>query len=103
MLKNWQNIKKLIEYPSEGIISKEVHKDDKVDVSLFSMASGTEISQHTSTKQGFVHVLEGKGIFNLAGENIDMSEGVFIFLKKDIVHSLKAETDLTFLLFLCKD
>jgi len=69
-------------------------------VSLFCMAKGTDISEHTSTKQGFVHVLEGKGIFNLEGKDIIMEEGVFIFMKEDAVHSLKAEENTTFLLTL---
>jgi quercetin dioxygenase-like cupin family protein len=64
------------------------------------MAKGTEISEHTSTKQGFVYVVEGKGIFNLGGENIIMSPGVFIYLKENAVHSLKAEENTSFILVL---
>jgi len=95
-----KNIKQSIEYPSEGIISKEVIKTDKADVSLFCMAKSTEISSHTSTKQGFVQVLEGKGIFNLEGEDIEMKEGVFIFMKENAVHSLNAKENTSFLLTL---
>jgi len=97
-----KNIKELIEYPTEGIISKEVIKTDKADVSLFCMAKGTEISEHTSTKQGFVHVIEGKGIFNLERKDIEMKEGVFIFMKENAVHSLKANENTSFLLILIK-
>ena len=103
MNKNWQNLTKLIEYPKEGILSKEIIKTDRNNATLFCMASGTEISDHTSTKEGFVYVLEGNGVFNLAGKEIEMNDGIFIFLNKNVVHSLKAETDLTFLLFLGKD
>ncbi len=95
-----KNIKQLIEYPREGIISKEIKKTDKTDVSLFCMAKGTEMSEHTSTKQGFIHVLEGKGIFNLEGKDIEMKEGVFFFMKENAVHSLKAQENTSFLLML---
>ena len=97
---NIKNIKEMIEYPSEGILSKEIVKNDKLDVSLFCMAAGNEISEHTSTKQGFVYVVEGKGIFNLEGKDIEMLPGVFIYMKNNAVHSLKAEENTAFLLAL---
>jgi len=97
-----KNIKNLIEYPEKGILSKEVTKTEKVDVTLFCMAKGTEIDEHTSTKQGFVYVVEGKGIFNLEGKDIKMKEGEFIFMNNDTKHSLKAEENTSFMLALVK-
>ena len=96
----FKDIKEMIEYPKEGILSKEVVKTEKLDVTLFCMAEGKEIADHTSTKQGFVQVLEGKGIFNLEGEEIVMQEGTLIFMKENVVHSLKAEEKTSFLLVL---
>ncbi len=92
------NLKNLIEYPKEGITSKNILKNEKIDVSLFCMSQGADISEHTSTKRGVVHVLEGKGIFNLEGKDINMERGVFIFMKENAVHSLKAEKDTAFIL-----
>ena len=96
----WKDLKKLIEYPKEGVLSKELARTAKSNVTLFCMAKGTGISEHTSTKEGFVHVLEGKGIFNLQGEDIAMMPGVFIFMKKNAKHSLKAGKNTAFLLSL---
>ena len=96
-----KNIKELIEYPQEGILSKEITKEGKQDVGLFCMVKGTEIDKHTSTKQGFVYVVEGNGVFNLEGKDIKMLPGVFIFMKENAVHSLKAEENTSFILSLC--
>jgi nitric oxide dioxygenase len=93
-----KNIKEMIEYPEEGILSKELIKNEKTDIGLFCMAKGTEMSNHTSVKPGFVHVIEGKGIFNLKGEDIEMKPGIFIYMEADAVHSLKAEENTTFIL-----
>ena len=49
-------------------------------------------------KQAFVQVIEGKGIFNLQGEDIEMKPEVFIFMKENAVHSLKAEENTAFIL-----
>jgi len=95
-----KNVKKLITYSDQGILSKEVFKMDKNDLTLFSMAKNTSLSEHTSTKEGFVYVVEGKGIFNLVGEDIIMEEGVVIHLPKNALHSLKVEENTSFLLLL---
>jgi len=95
-----KNILNMIEYSDEGVLSKVISKTDKLDVTLFCMSKGTNISEHTSTKQGFVYVVEGKGVFNLEGEDIEMIPGVFIYMKENVVHSLSAEENTTFILSL---
>ncbi len=64
------------------------------------MHAGTEMSEHTSTKQGFVYVLEGKGIFVLKGEEIPMKKGVLVHLEKKAIHALKADKNTSFILYL---
>lgn len=95
-----EKINELIEYPQKGILSKEIVKNGKLDVTLFCMAKGTAISEHTSTKQGFVYVVEGRGIFNLGSQDIQMSPGIFIYMKENDIHSLKADANTSFILAL---
>jgi len=57
----------LISYSKGGILSKVLVKSEKVNVTLFSMARGTELSEHTSTKDALIYVIEGKGVFTLEG------------------------------------
>ena len=96
----WKNLNNLIEYSNRGILSRELLKSNKINITLFCMAKGTEISEHTSTKEGFILVIEGKGVFNLEGKDIMMLPMVFISMKKNAVHSLKAEENTTFILLL---
>ncbi|MFH1474219.1 MAG: cupin domain-containing protein [Candidatus Aenigmatarchaeota archaeon] len=98
--KSHKNIKELIDYSKEGILSKQLIKNDDIDVTLFCMAGGTEISEHTTTKEGFVYVIEGDGIFNLEGGDIAMMPGVFIPMKRNAIHSLKANKNTSFILSL---
>jgi len=93
-------INDLIVYSEGGIMSKTVEKTEKMDVTLFSMAKGTEISEHTSRKQGFVYVVEGDGIFNLEGKDIMMLPGTFIYMTENAVHWLKAKENTSFILTL---
>jgi nitric oxide dioxygenase len=93
-------LKKLIEYPTSGILSKAVDKNDKVEISLFCMAKGTDLSEHTSTREGLVVVLDGNGEFILEGKRIKMTPGVFIHMSSNAVHALKATENTAFLLIL---
>lgn len=96
-------IKELIEYSKNGILSKEIVKSKKMNATLFCMAKNTEMSEHTSTKEGIVYVLEGNGIFNLNGKDISMLPGTFIHMKKNSPHSLTAHENTSFLLLLCNN
>ncbi|MFH1054341.1 MAG: cupin domain-containing protein [Candidatus Woesearchaeota archaeon] len=100
--KKWKNVMYLIQYSDNGIMSKQIIKEEKMEVTLFSMSEGTNISEHTSTKQGAVYVIEGDGIFNLEGEEIKMVPGVIINMNKNAVHLIKADENTTFLLILNK-
>lgn len=97
MEKKWMDIKRAIEYPKEGILSKEIIS---AHTALFCMAAASRISDHASTREGFVYVLEGDGIFKLGGEKIKMEPGVLIHLEKNAVHSLNADKNTSFILVL---
>jgi nitric oxide dioxygenase len=99
-MKSWQDIKKLIAYSEGGILSKHLLKSSKVEVDLFCMAKGAKMSEHTSTREAIVHVIEGKGVFKLGKEKIKMSPGVMIHMKRNIVHALSAEKNTSFILIL---
>lgn len=96
------NILKKIEYSKEGVLSKEILKNSDNNVTLFSMAKNTNISEHTSSMSGFVYVIEGSGNFNLEGKDIDMVPGTLIFMAKNAKHSLRADENTSFLLLLNK-
>lgn len=95
-----KNILNMIEYPKEGVLSKEIIKDKKLNITLFCMAKNTDISEHTSTKAATVYIIEGNGIFNLQEKDIQMKPGVLIHMKENAVHSLKAIENTSFLLSL---
>lgn len=100
MENDYIDTKGMISYSEGGIISKEIMKNGKNGVTLFCMAAGTEIEDHTSTKEGIVYVIEGNGIFNLEGKDIAMKPGVIIYMQKNAVHSLKAKENTSFVLYL---
>lgn len=75
-------------------------KTDTSNHTLMCLAKGSDISEHTSTREAAVTVLKGKGIFVLNGKKIKMEPGTLIFMPKNAPHSLSAEEDLAILLSL---
>lgn len=89
-----------IEYPQNGVLSKVLLKDQNCQYTLFCLAAGTEISEHTSSRNATINVIEGKGILTLNGEDILLEPGVFVFMPAHAPHALKTEFNLAFLLTL---
>ncbi|MDJ0901818.1 MAG: globin domain-containing protein [Xenococcus sp. MO_188.B8] len=90
----------LIEYPTSGILSKVLLKDKNSQYSLFCLAAGTEIDQHTSTRNAFITVVEGTGNLNLEGKDITLTPGVFVFMPANAPHAVQAQENLAFVLAL---
>ncbi|CAD5912621.1 Cupin region [Planktothrix tepida] len=94
------NLQDKIQYSDHGILSSVIWKDNICQYTLFCLAEGTDISEHTSSRNATVQVLEGQGILTLNGEEIRLEPGVFIFMAANVPHGLKAESNLAFLLTL---
>jgi nitric oxide dioxygenase len=97
-----KNLFEIMEFPKEGVFSTVVAKGESSNHTLMCLAKGTAISEHTSTMEGSVTVMKGKGTFVLKGAKIRMEPGVFIFMPKNAPHSISADENLAFLLSLSK-
>lgn len=89
-----------LEYPEAGVLSKILFKDSACQYSLFCLASGTEISEHTAPRNAIVQVLAGSGTLTLEGKDIALEPGVLIFMSANAPHALQAASNLAFLLTL---
>ena len=96
----FKDLNELMQFPKEGIFSTVLAKSESYNYTLMCLAKGTNIDTHTSSKNGCVQVLKGKGTFKLFDKDIEMKEGIFIFMPKNAPHSLKAEEDTAILLCL---
>jgi nitric oxide dioxygenase len=94
------SLQDLIEYPQAGILSKVLIKDNNCQYTLFCLAKDTELEEHTSTRNAAINVIEGKGTLILAGKEILLESGMFIFMPANAPHALKASENLAFLLTL---
>ncbi|MFB8788765.1 MAG: cupin domain-containing protein [Potamolinea sp.] len=94
------SLQERIEYSTGGVLSKVLLKDNNCQYTLFCLATDTTISEHTSTRNAVINVIEGRGILTLEGEDIKLAQGIFVFMPANTPHALKAEENLAFLLTL---
>lgn len=95
-----KDLNEAMQFPSEGVFSTVLAKSDSYNYTLMCLAKNTNIDTHTSTKNGVVQILKGKGVFTLFDKKIEMKPGVFIFMPADAPHALSVEEDTAILLCL---
>lgn len=93
-------LQELIEYPTSGVLSKVLLKDSNSQYSLLCLAAGTEIKEHTSSRNAVLSVVEGAGNLNLEGKDIALTSGVFVFMPANAPHAVQAQENLAFVLML---
>ena len=90
------------EIQPDSIVSRQVHADDLVKVTLFGFAAGQELSEHTASKPAFLQVLAGEGTFGLADERFEVGPGSFAHMAPNLPHTVTARTPLVLLLTMIK-
>ena len=90
----------LIEYPTNGILNKVLLQDNNSQYNLFCLTAGTEIKEHTSTRNALITVMEGEGNLTLEGKDIALAPGVFVFMPANVPHAVQTKENLAFVLTL---
>lgn len=91
------NLRTLADFTKPGVTRKALVKDEQTSFSLMCLTAGTTIPEHTASRPISVTVIEGCGVFTLAGREITLQPGVFIHLSAHTPHALYASENLAFL------
>jgi quercetin dioxygenase-like cupin family protein len=83
-----------------GIHSQTLSKGEGVELVLFTLASGEQLSEHTSARSAIVHVLHGAGRLNVAGDEYDIRPGAWLRMAAGTPHAIVADSELVFALYL---
>lgn len=84
--------------PDSGILSKPIDSDEFARVTLFGIAAGEELTEHTTPRQAFVHFLEGEGEISLGNEQHPVQAGTWVRMSPSVPHSIRAATPMKMLL-----
>ncbi|MGD8758672.1 MAG: cupin domain-containing protein [Anaerolineales bacterium] len=92
----------LPELPEESILSRTVHSDEEVNVTLFGFAAGQELTEHTAAFPALLHFLEGEFTLRLGEDQMQAGLGAWAYMPAHLPHSVRAETAGSLLLVLIK-
>lgn len=88
------------EVPRRGIHSQTLFDEDGIELVLFAMAAGEQLSEHTSARPAIVHVLVGEGQLTVDGDRHAVKPGSWMRMEARTPHALVAATALVFALYL---
>jgi quercetin dioxygenase-like cupin family protein len=86
-----------IAYGDNGMFRKYLVKDQKRQAMLICLQAGIHIPEHISAHDGFITVIQGRGMLRLAGQEVALEPGVFIELPANTLHALTVIENLAML------
>lgn len=96
------NVKELLQYQEQAIISRILLKNSGGSVTLFAFNQGEGLSEHTAPFDAMVYVIEGETEIEISQQKFDLKEGETIILPANKPHSVKALKNFKMLLVMIK-
>lgn len=90
-------LQELADYTKPGVTRKSLVKDDQVQFSLICLTAGTQMPEHSASRNVSITVIEGQGVLTLEGREISLQPGVFVYMPAKTPHALRALENLAFL------
>ena len=85
-----------------AVVSKVVHRDDELDVTVFAFDAGEGLTEHTATRPAIVQVLAGRLRLSVDGRDLELEPGGWVHMAPGAPHALLAQEPTTLLLTLLR-
>jgi len=86
------------QFSEAGIVSRALHDQAGVRVTLFAFAAGQQLTEHASPARALVQVLSGACEFTLAGKPTPLRAGDLLQLPPGLAHAVHATEPFSMLL-----
>jgi quercetin dioxygenase-like cupin family protein len=73
-----------------AIVSKVMHRDRQVNVTVFGLDAGEELTEHQASSAAIVQVLAGRLRLTADGEELDAGPGFWLHMAPATPHALVA-------------
>lgn len=73
-----------------AVVSKVVHRDDQIEVTVFGFDAGQGLTEHQAAKAAVVQVLTGRLRFTVEGADLDAGPGFWLQMAPGVPHALSA-------------
>jgi quercetin dioxygenase-like cupin family protein len=79
-----------VEIQTGAVVSKVIHRDDALELTVFGFDAGEGLTEHTAARPAIVQVVSGRLHFTVDGVDIDMTPGTWLSMSSGAPHSLRA-------------
>jgi quercetin dioxygenase-like cupin family protein len=86
------------QFSDTGIVSRALHDQGGVRVSLFTYAAGQQITEHATPARALVQILSGACEFSLAGKKTPLRAGDLLHMPPGLPHAVLATEAFSMLL-----
>jgi len=91
-----------VEIQPGSVVSKVLHRDDALNVTVFGFDSGEGLSEHQASQAAVVQVLSGRLRFAVDGEDLELGPGLWLHMSPGTPHALEATEPTVMLLTLLR-
>lgn len=88
----------LVSYQEGSVVSRQIIKQNKGNLTLFAFDERQGLSEHTSPFDALVHVLEGEAEIVISGKPLRVKAGEMVLMPANQPHGLTAVTRFKMLL-----
>lgn len=88
--------------PEDGILTRQVHEDDRLRVVMFTFSAGQRLSEHTAGTTAILHFLSGEAVVTLGDQTIDVQTGAWVRMDPGLRHAVVTKSPVVMLLTLVK-
>lgn len=89
--------------PQNGIMSRVLHKDEKLNVTLFGFSAGQELSNHSAPTPALLYFLQGEADVSLGDDIVKAKSGSFVYMPPMLPHGISAKAPVMMLLVQVKE
>ena len=83
-------LKKLIDYTPNSIVSREIVKNKAGTVSIFAFDAGQGLSEHSAPFDAIVQILDGEGELIIGGKSVIARTGETVIMPANVPHAVNA-------------
>ncbi|MHC4270188.1 MAG: cupin domain-containing protein [Planctomycetota bacterium] len=84
------NLNELVDFQKDSVVSRTSLDKEAGIVTLFAFDKGQGLSEHTTTFDALVNIIEGEASVIISGETFQLKKGEMIIMPANEPHALKA-------------
>ncbi|MEO8289251.1 MAG: cupin domain-containing protein [Chloroflexota bacterium] len=101
--KHIEDLASTVDIPQDGVLSRNIFKDDTLNAIVFAFDTGQELSEHTASMPAIIQIIKGEARLTLGDDEFDAQAGTWAHMQANLKHSIYAKSPVIMLLLMLKN